>query len=76
MLFSKMEQLVQRRKNNIWDKQFEEITINDINDYKFKNVFELRDLCKKRGITQTHKTKDEMIRDLEQLTGKKYIKNE
>jgi len=63
-LLSKLKETVERRKQNIWDKPIENISINK-NDYRLKNVFELRDLCKQRNIVQCHKTKDEMIRDLE-----------
>lgn len=63
-LLSKLKETVERRKQNIWDRPIENIYSNT-NDYRFKNVFELRDLCKQRNITQYHKTKDEMIQDLE-----------
>lgn len=71
LLLPKMEELVQRRKENIWEKVYDEIETNEKNEYRLKNVFELRDLCKQRGIIQSHKTKDEMIRDLEQFDKKK-----
>lgn len=71
LLFQKMKELVQRRKENIWDKVHDEIETKEKNDYRLKNVFELRDLCKHRGILQSHKTKDEMIRDLETFDKKK-----
>lgn len=65
LLLSKMEQLVERRKLNIWNRVFEEIQTTDENTYRFQNVFELRKLCLQRGIVHSHKKKDEMIQDLE-----------
>lgn len=70
-LLSKLKETVERRKQNIWEKPIEEI-YSDTNDYRFKNVFELRDLCKQRNIIQYHKTKDEMIKDLENYDQNKH----
>ena len=63
-LLERMNKMYERRKENIWNKKIENIPKED-NDLRLKNVFELRDICKKKGIVQYHKTKNEMIQDIQ-----------
>lgn len=60
----KVSKWIERRKENIWNKKIENIP-KEKDDLRLKNVFELRDICKKKGIVQYHKTKDEMIQDIQ-----------
>jgi len=60
----RMNQMYERRKENIWNKKIENIPKEE-DDLRLKNVFELRDICKKKGIVQYHKTKNEMIQDIQ-----------
>jgi prophage antirepressor-like protein len=81
-LLDRMLQMVERRKNNIWNKNFEIIT-NDKIDYRLTNVPELRRICKEKDIKNAHiKSKDELIMVLEETDlnpvyneNKKYYKN-
>ena len=60
--------MVERRKTNFWNKVVEEVKIIDDKqiDYKFKNVPELRRICKERNLQNAHITdKDGLIELLE-----------
>ena len=61
-----MLKMVERRKNNIWNKN-DEIVIDDSNpNYRMMNVPDLRKLCKDRNLQNAHiKTKDGLISLLE-----------
>lgn len=65
-LHDRMLKMVERRKNNIWNKN-DEIVIDDSNpNYRFMNVPDLRKLCKDRNLQNAHiKTKDGLISLLE-----------
>ena len=65
-LHERMMKMVERRKNNIWNKN-DEIAIDDSNpDYRLMNVPDLRKLCKDRNLQNAHiKTKDGLISLLE-----------
>jgi prophage antirepressor-like protein len=59
-LYQRMLDMVERRKKNIWDK-LEELTPVEVDggnenkiDYKFKNVPELRRICKERNLQNAH----------------------
>ena len=70
-LKNKIKETIERRKQYIWNRSFEnEIKTNTI-DYRLKNIFELRDLCKLRNIVQCHKTKDELIKSLIEYDNRK-----
>jgi len=71
-LQQRMLDMVERRKNNIWNKLVEEAeviidgSIDDKINYKFKNVPELRRICKERNLQNAHITdKDGLIELLE-----------
>jgi hypothetical protein len=65
-LHDRMLKMVERRKNNIWNKN-DEIVIDDSNpNYRMMNVPDLRKLCKDRNLQNAHiKTKDGLISLLE-----------
>jgi hypothetical protein len=65
-LHERMFKMVERRKNNIWNKNFD-IIVDDTNpNYRFMNVPDLRKLCKDRNLQNAHiKTKDGLISLLE-----------
>jgi hypothetical protein len=65
-LHDRMLKMVERRKNNIWNKN-DEIVIDDSKpDYRLMNVPDLRKLCKDRNLQNAHiKTKDGLISLLE-----------
>jgi len=65
-LHERMFKMVERRKNNIWNKN-DEIVIDDSNpNYRMMNVPDLRKLCKDRNLQNAHiKTKDGLISLLE-----------
>jgi len=59
-LLERMLNMVERRKENIWNKVYEDI--DDEFDYRFTNVPELRRLCKERNLKNAHlKSKEELI---------------
>lgn len=64
-LLEKMKTMVERRKNNIWSKEHikenKENSPKSTTDYRLKNIFELRNLCKERNIVQYHLKKEELI---------------
>ena len=66
-LHDRMLKMVERRKNNIWNKNDDEIVIDDSNpNYRMMNVPDLRKLCKDRNLQNAHiKTKDGLISLLE-----------
>ena len=67
-LVQRMLDMVERRKTNFWNKVVEEVKIIDDKqiDYKFKNVPELRRICKERNLQNAHITdKDGLIELLE-----------
>lgn len=66
-LHDRMLKMVERRKNNIWNKIDDEIVIDDSKpDYRLMNVPDLRKLCKDRNLQNAHiKTKDGLISLLE-----------
>jgi hypothetical protein len=72
-LLDRMIQMVERRKQNIWNQQtvIHEITSNTLKDYKYMNIFELKQICKERNICSYRKIKTDIINLLE-----KYDKNE
>jgi prophage antirepressor-like protein len=68
-LQQRMLDMVERRKNNIWNKVVEEVevidgSIDDKINYKFKNVPELRRICKERNLQNAHITDKEGLIDL------------
>ena len=60
--------MFERRTENIWNKNYENIKIEQEKfNYRFTNVIELRRLCKERNIPNAHiQTKDELIQILEE----------
>jgi hypothetical protein len=66
-LLDRMLKMVDRRKKNIWCKDYENIDITDDIDYRFTNVPELRRICKEKNIKNAHiHSKDELIKVLEE----------
>jgi prophage antirepressor-like protein len=69
-LQQRMLDMVERRKNNIWNKVVEEEAdiidgcIDDKIDYKFNNVPELRRICKQRNLQNAHITNKEGLIEL------------
>jgi prophage antirepressor-like protein len=68
-LQQRMLDMVERRKNNIWNKLVEEVevidgSIDDKINYKFKNVPELRRICKERNLQNAHITDKEGLIEL------------
>lgn len=68
-LLDRMKIMVKRRKENIWDtmddKDNQDEKVDFVEELRLKNVFELRELCAKRGIRHGGNTKkDEMIEAL------------
>ena len=60
-LLERMERMVERRKENIWNKVYDEDVEGEF-DYRFTNVPELRRLCKERNLKNAHlKSKDDLI---------------
>jgi anti-repressor protein len=75
-LLDRMIEMFNRRKLNIWEKNFEKIDINiidnihtkneEILNYNMKNVPELRRLCKERNLANAHlKKKEDIVKLLE-----------
>jgi len=68
-LHERMQQMADRRKNNIWNRIDEIEAGEDVNakqDYRMMNINDLRKLCKERNLQNAHiKTKDGLIRLLE-----------
>lgn len=70
-LHDRMEEMFLRRKNNIWNKKFDDIVIKEEKDidYRMMNVPDLRSLCKERSLPNAHiKRKDSLIKLLERNT--------
>lgn len=69
-LHQRMLDMVERRKNNIWNKVVEEEadiidgSIDGVIDYKFRNVPELRRICKERNLQNAHITDKEGLIEL------------
>ena len=68
-LQQRMLDMVERRKNNIWNKVDEEVEVIDgsidgVIDYKFRNVPELRRICKERNLQNAHITDKEGLIEL------------
>jgi prophage antirepressor-like protein len=60
-LFDRMMSMVARRKENIWNKVYNE-DVEEEFDYRFTNVPELRRMCKERNLKNAHlKTKEELV---------------
>ena len=65
-LHTRMEEMFERRKNNIWNKKFEEVVPKKDIDYRMMNVPDLRALCKERSLPNAHlKQKNSIIKLLE-----------
>jgi len=65
-LHTRMEEMFERRKNNIWNKKFEEVVPKKDVDYRMMNVPDLRALCKERSLPNAHlKQKNSIIKLLE-----------
>ena len=68
-LHERMQQMADRRKNNIWNRIDEIEAGEDVNakqDYRMMNINDLRKLCKERNLQNAHiKTKDGLIKLLE-----------
>ena len=66
-LKERMLNMVERRKNNIWNKNYDNIVTEDTKpNYRLMNVPDLRKLCKDRNLHNAHiKTKDGLISLLE-----------
>ena len=64
----RMIKMFERRKEDIWNKNYENLKIEDKEfNYRFTNVIELRRICKERNIPNAHiKTKDDLIKILEE----------
>ena len=67
-LLERMEKMVERRKEHIWNKNYDIIIKEDEKiNYNFMNVPELRRLCKERNLKNAHiKSKEELIKLLEE----------
>ena len=66
-LLERMLKMVERRKTNIWNKNYENETKNETIDYRFTNVPELRRICKEKNIKHAHlHSKEELIKVLEE----------
>jgi len=65
-LHKRMDEMFFRRKNNIWEKKFEDVIESSEVDYRLMSVNDLRALCKERSLPNAHlKTKDSLIKLLE-----------
>ena len=61
-LLDRMIEMTERRKLNIWSKNFRKLSTNQIDtDYNMKNVPELRLICKERNLPNAHITKKEEL---------------
>lgn len=66
-LLERMEKMVERRKEHIWNKNYDIIKEDEKINYNFMNVPELRRLCKERNLKNAHiKSKEELIKLLEE----------
>lgn len=80
-LLERMKQMVERRKEKIWDSDAVAggqsagnavVTTEEAGDnYRMNNIITLRQMAKERGIVFLHKTKDEIIQLLEAFDAKK-----
>jgi len=62
----RMKQMVERRKSDIWAKNYEAIQDDKV-DYRLTNVPELRRICKEKDIKNAHiKSKDELVKLLKE----------
>jgi hypothetical protein len=68
MLLPRMKEMVERRSRDIWNVVEEGEEVEEKIDYRLKNIFELRELAKKRGITQYDKKKEDLIEALQKTT--------
>ena len=68
-LHERMIHMVERRRNNIWNKKAEIVDVSGgigKQNYRMMNVPDLRKLCKERNLQNAHiKTKDGLIKLLE-----------
>jgi len=65
-LHIRMDEMFERRKNNIWNKKFEEVVPKKDIDYRMMNVSDLRAICKERSLPNAHlKQKNSIIKLLE-----------
>ena len=66
-LLERMLKMVERRRENIWNQNYENINLEEEFDYRFTNVPELRRICKERNIKNASiKSKDELIKILKE----------
>ncbi len=67
-LLERMLEMVERRKENIWNKKYDEEKLDQEDfDYRFTNVPELRRLCKERNLKNAHiKSKEELVKLLKE----------
>lgn len=70
-LLDRMIQMVERRRQNIWNKTNDNIISKTRKEYKYMNIFELKQICKERNIPTNKKIKTDIITLLE-----KHDKNE
>lgn len=69
-LRERMESMFERRRTLIWNKSDDELDIKEsendleISEYNMMNIFQLRELCKKRGIVTYHHHKQQLIEHL------------
>ena len=65
-LHARMEEMFERRNNNIWNKKYEEVVPKKDIDYRMMNVPDLRAQCKERSLPNAHlKQKNSIIKLLE-----------
>jgi KilA-N domain len=64
-IHERLLEMVQRRKQNIWDKQvYEKVEDNELNlNYQLMNIFKLREIAKEHGIS-TNLNKEDMINEI------------
>jgi hypothetical protein len=73
-LRERMKEMWNRRKRKFWSQKdivVEENRDNDKTNYNMNNIITLRQMAKNRGIVFLHKTKDEIIKLLEQYDDNK-----
>jgi prophage antirepressor-like protein len=64
-LLNKMIEMYERRKTNIWSKNFIKNENNSI-DYNMKNINDLREICKEKNLPNAHlKLKDDIVKLLQ-----------
>jgi len=64
-IHERLLEMVQRRKQNIWDKQvYEKVEDNELElNYQLMNIFKLREIAKEHGIS-TNLNKEDMINEI------------